>query len=144
MAANRFTTLVLAFGLLGLANTALARDDVDQEKQDRTLFERIDDFGKTIFGGILPSDKPKEKKQSPRSESRPAARKPAPVDISEEMDSSPRAGSILSGTGRTSKPSRVEAPSRVKSDYGLEENLPIMPRSASTTCLLYTSPSPRD
>jgi uncharacterized repeat protein (TIGR01451 family) len=131
MAVKRFTTLVLAFGLLGLGTTARAQNDAGQEKQDKTLLERIDDFGKTIFGGILPSDKPKVKKQSPKSESRPALRKPAPVDLSEEIDTSPRAGSILSGTGRTSKPSRAEAPSRVKLDYGLEENLPIVPRTDS-------------
>lgn len=54
MLARKRIAILVGLGIFAVAGAVLAQSDATQQK---TLFDRLDDFGKTIFGGILPSDK---------------------------------------------------------------------------------------
>ena len=101
----RFAALVLFLGLLGFGSTAFAQAGASQ---DKSLLDRLDDFGKSIFDVILPVEKTKESKDKDiatlKSDQQSSARQPAWVQPPDDANGSPRAGSILSGNSRTSPP----------------------------------------
>ena len=51
MLARKRIAILVGLGIFAVAGAVLAQSDATQQK---TLFDRLDDFGKTIFGGILP------------------------------------------------------------------------------------------
>ena len=70
MLVRKTAIVVLTLGILGIANAAFAQSTAKQE-QDKTLLDRLDNLGKTIFGGILPAEKPKPKTWPRRRPSNP-------------------------------------------------------------------------
>ncbi len=95
MLARRFAVSLLALAALAIASSAVAQTDNGQQK-DKTLIDRIDNLGKTIFGGILPADKNDRNKDKLRT----ATPKPAATATPDDIDRpafSRRAGSILDG-----------------------------------------------
>jgi uncharacterized repeat protein (TIGR01451 family) len=77
MLVKRIATLLL-IGAMGIANEAFAQSDA-REKKDPTILDRIDNFGKTLFGGLLPSGQSKAK-EVPKP-------KAVPYDLSESSGS---------------------------------------------------------
>lgn len=91
MLARNLATVLLALGLWGIANAGSAQDDAAPEK-DKSLIGRLDNLGKTLFGGILPAEKPKAKEKetvAPKVDSRPSIQKPSatakPVGLKSPM-----------------------------------------------------------
>ena len=129
MVAKRLTTLALTFGILILGSAAFAQGDADHEKG---LLERIDNVGKSIFGAILPGEitSAKEKDAAAKSQTRTAAKNPMSDDMLDEAKSA-RAGSLFPRGAKPVRPSTTATPSRVSSDYGLEDAVPAIPRTAA-------------
>jgi uncharacterized repeat protein (TIGR01451 family) len=94
MLAKRFLIGAVVTGLLGTASTVFAQsDDESKPKTDegkpKTIVQRLDKFGKTVFGGIFSSEKPKANPKpstltSPQLTDRPASRRPAAPDITDD------------------------------------------------------------
>lgn len=152
MPAKHLATLLLALGLCGIAPAAFADNDAGQEK-DKSFIGKLDSFGKSLFGGILPADKSKPKDvATPKAEQRTAIQKPSAIakptvmksssreDVSlpdDEVEvptvSSRQAGSVL--TGSTVPPrARVDSSLAEDSDELMPENTPpAVPRSTDGT-----------
>ncbi|MEN6407740.1 MAG: hypothetical protein ABFC77_14890 [Thermoguttaceae bacterium] len=104
MLMKKLTLVLLTFGILGVAGAVLAEDDAAKPKE-KGFFERLDNFGKSIFGGILPGDSSKKKEKdaivAPKPESKTGVRKPSLDASADEVDvpkaANRRAGSILTG-----------------------------------------------
>ena len=62
MLVKQFSVILVGFGIFAAASVAVAQSDDTHEK---TFFDRLDDFGKSIFGGILPSDNYKPQVPAP-------------------------------------------------------------------------------
>ncbi len=99
MIARKIAAVLLGFAIAAAADAAWAQSDTDPSNPPRkTLLERLDNFGKTIFDGILP---PSKKKAAQMDST--AAREPSMVNGTDlDPNDSPRAGSVLAGTGRRS------------------------------------------
>lgn len=101
MLVRKTTIVLLMVGMLGIAGTASAQD-VARPKQDKTFLQRLDNLGNTIFGGILPADKPKPRTTSTARVKQPALRPPKVTEPPDETEPpqqgiGQRAGSILAG-----------------------------------------------
>ncbi len=108
-----FTSLVL--GVLGVAGAAFAQSDASEQKE-KTIIDRLDNLGKTLFGGILPSDKSKSKentqtgdliKPKPTAKSplaKPSATAKPSYTGGDSLSYGTRAGSTLSRPDQTPAP----------------------------------------
>ena len=107
MLIRKLVTVCLVLGFWGVAHGAFAQEDVTKQ-QDKTILDRLDSLGKTIFGGFLPPEKAKPD-ETPKPTAKPAAKPyypPKPMVSSELPDEADvaqgigrRAGSVLSGSG---------------------------------------------
>ncbi len=119
MSVKRIARWVLLLALLAIGSTAAAQDDPSQNK---SLLDRLDNFGKGIVNIFVPGDKSKNatNKDGPPTTNDPQsldrnpgslARNPA-WDQGDGSQESPRAGSILSGDVRTPTSPVAGAPSQ--------------------------------
>lgn len=107
---TRFVAILVVLGTLGIITTAPVQRSVGEEK---SFFDRLDDFGRSIFDGILPSRKSKAKNHEKTApEKRRSDRWQDLSDPRDEAGAS-RAGSVLEVTGRRSsedgKPAGIKA-----------------------------------
>ena len=79
MIARRLAAILVGFAAAAIAGAAWAQSNAEPRK---SLIDRLDDFGKTIFDGILPPAK-SESKATPKTDSRLAARQPSTSDGSD-------------------------------------------------------------
>jgi uncharacterized repeat protein (TIGR01451 family) len=108
MSGKSLTLAILALAIVGIAVTVQAqqnysRDDdrsYSQPKQDRTLLDRLDEFGRNLFGNGEPAQKEPPKKARPRydAEGRPRYVPSSPDD--ESRAAAPRAGSVSRAPAR--------------------------------------------
>jgi uncharacterized repeat protein (TIGR01451 family) len=114
MLAKRFLIGAVVTGLLGTASAVFAQSDESKPKTDegkpKTIVQRLDSFGKTIFGGIFPSDKSKANPNpkpstltSPQIHDRPLPRRSAAPDITDDEPITSRSAAT------TTKPDRGSA-----------------------------------
>jgi len=115
MLAKKILIVGLAIGILGTAGMAFAQSDDGTPKTDdgkpKTIGQRLDKFGKTIFGGILPAEKPKPSANpkpstlaTPQLDDRPLPRraiKPDVPDVSEDEPITSRSGNVLTRPSRS-------------------------------------------
>jgi hypothetical protein len=146
MRVRTLIAVLLAIGLLGITLKAIAQEQ-EVVKPKKSILNRVDDFGKSVFGGILPPDKKKAKEKdtdavSPNPEYRPTSTKPAmtrpPATNPPTTDpfgevKSPRAGSILSSTKPNSRVFSIEKTTRDETDPTLEPSLPRVMRESDGT-----------
>jgi uncharacterized repeat protein (TIGR01451 family) len=119
MPVKKITTIVLTLGILGVTAAAFAQtqsdEEQDQQKPKPTIAERLDNLGKTIFGGILPADKTTISKAKLKDQS--TLRESGTTESGDDRDVTPnanqRAGSILTGTPSKSHSASV---GKAKSD----------------------------
>jgi uncharacterized repeat protein (TIGR01451 family) len=128
--------LLVAVGILGFANAALAQRTAGQER-DTPLLDRLDNLGKAIFGGVLPSEKTKSKDAATPKTARSASRKSKVTEQTDEVDppqaAGGRAGSILADSeANTRSPSRGK-PTGDSSGIASENGLRAVPRTADGT-----------
>ena len=116
MLAKKILIVGLAIGILGTAGMAFAQSDDGNPKTDdskpKTIGQRLDKFGKTIFGGILPAEKPKPNKNpkpstqaTPQLDDSPLPRRSAKTDVSDASEDEPitsRSGNVLTRPSRSS------------------------------------------
>ena len=101
MLVRKTAIVFLTLGILGIASAAFAQTPAEQEKE-KTILDRLDDLGKTIFGGILPAEKTKPKNTA-TSKTKQSASRQAEGDGAARRDGPSttghgrRAGSILAG-----------------------------------------------
>jgi uncharacterized repeat protein (TIGR01451 family) len=111
MLAKKLLVVGLAIGILGAAGVASAQSDDGTPRTDdgkpRTIAQRLDKFGRTIFGGILPAEKPRSATTpkpsalaTPQLDNRPLPRKSVQPDISENEPITSRSGNVLTKPGR--------------------------------------------
>ncbi len=100
MLARRFAVGPLALAVLALAGTADGQTGAGQEK-DKTILNRLDDFGKTIFGSILPAEKNKNRLPS----TAPLFAAPGATDAVNASANNGRAGSVLDRVEASRRPS---------------------------------------
>lgn len=101
MLRNRFAAILVGIGIFGIASSGLAQErsskpsryPSSQVKQEKSFIAKVDDFGRSVFEGILPS---MGRKEPTRSASRPNPDfRRAPT---------PRAGSVATyGANRSSQ-----------------------------------------
>lgn len=159
MLARNLATVLLAVGLWGITGTAFAENEPGQEK-DKSFLGKLDSFGKTLFGGILPAEKSKAKDAAgPKVEPRPAIQiqkpsavaKQAPIkptirqevpietadDIDVPKDNNRRLGSVLAGSPAAPSLSRARVENKTAGDDSedlMPENTPpAVPRSVDGT-----------
>ncbi len=105
------------FGILGLAGVAAAQESAEPAR-DKSVIDRLDDLGKSIFGEILPLEKTKTK-EAAKGPSRSYSSKPNVVEMSDEIGMPPddgrRAGSILAGPPATGRAARGDRPTDAES-----------------------------
>lgn len=100
---------ILALAIVGIAVTVQAqqnysRDDdrtYSSKSQDRTLLDRVGDFGRELFGGILPEEKEPPKKTRPAERggsSRTDADSPRPRYVPSVTDDDSRAAPARAGS----------------------------------------------
>jgi uncharacterized repeat protein (TIGR01451 family) len=100
MLPRKLVAIVWVLGFLGLSDAALAQSDA-RKTEDKTLVDRLDNLGKTIFGAFLPADKPKPKDvATPRIGSPSSKHKSAEANWANDNGDMPparsgRAGSVL-------------------------------------------------
>jgi uncharacterized repeat protein (TIGR01451 family) len=116
MLTKKFLTVLVGLGILVGASVALAQSNTNREK---TLFDRLDDFGKSIFGGILPIEKTKKAPSPSTTPNRNAPAKSRSPDSSDDEGGTPRAGSIPSGAGQ--RPPANKRPARAPLDFGADD-----------------------
>ncbi len=132
MLAKKSVAFLVTFGTLAFAAAALAQSNSGTQSDSGTqsntqsdathgksLFDRIDNFGKKIFGGIFASDKDK-KNLPPATTSRAASQKSQATDLPDEDANAPRAGSILAGAGQRS--AAAQKSTRETPDVTLEDS----------------------
>ena len=130
MLARKRIAILVGLGIFAVAGAVLAQSDATQQK---TLFDRLDDFGKTIFGGILPSDKDDTTKVPAPSTTprRTVSTKSSYAgDSPDEGMNAPRAGSVLSGIGQRPPAQRILV--RDSADVGPEDTAATARRSDGT------------
>ena len=131
MPVKQIARWVLLLGLLAVANTASAQEDATQNK---SFFDRLDDFGKGIVGIFVPADKTKDAKDADIPVAKDNAQsfgRPAWGQSSDGLPESPRAGSILSGDTRTPPPPIAQTPSRGSLTQTSADTLPMMPAAGA-------------
>jgi uncharacterized repeat protein (TIGR01451 family) len=137
MLVKKIATLLFLIGAIGLANAALAQTDAEPKK-DPTIIDRIDNFGKSLFSGILPAKKAKPKETPkpkatpyPLPESKVMSRQPATIKPSFKsdipQDKGMRAGSVLTGTEK--KASSLLGAKSSDDDFMPENTPPAVSRS---------------
>jgi uncharacterized repeat protein (TIGR01451 family) len=112
MLVKKILIVGLAVGILGATAAVFAESDdstPQTQGKPKTIAERLDKFGKTLFGGLLSSDKKKENTNprpstlaTPQVDDRPMRHKPAPEDIADDEPITSRSGNM---------PSKPERPS---------------------------------
>ncbi len=140
MLIKNITPVLLALGIFAIPCIALAQSDAPVQKE-KNFVDRLDDFGKTIFGGVIPSDKSKKdaKKEtaSPKSDSKAYVKKPSVKNPYEAVDIPPtstkRAGSILSDTGVPQQRVLVKKKNGADGEFMPENTPPAVTRSAEGT-----------
>ncbi|MBU4273648.1 MAG: hypothetical protein KKE86_13815 [Planctomycetes bacterium] len=128
MRTKRFVAILVVFGTLGIIAAAPVQRSAGEEK---SFFDRLDDFGRSIFDGILPSRKSKaENHEKAAPEKRRSDRW---QDLSDPRDEAgePRAGSVLEVTGRRS--SEDGKPAGTKAEYAPKTMPPIYRRGEDGT-----------
>lgn len=117
MPVKKIAFVVAVVGILSIAGVARAQSEVSKgttASEQKSVFDRIDDFGRSIFGGILPSKtktKPSAAKNS-RPEPRAAVADRSPDD---QLPLS-RSGSGLASPKRNSNPVASAEPDEDSSD----------------------------
>jgi len=141
MAANRLVVVFTVLGLFGIVGTSHAQNATKPKKTDKTLLDRLDDFGKAIFGGQSPSENDTNDagdQPGVKSSSRAMPRKPSayqsPRDLDDRPEPSVRAGSILAGTG--ANPSPAQGNHRLSDDlddlsYPADHSISAKPRAST-------------
>lgn len=126
MLKTKILTVLLVLAALGFASITWADEGASK---DKTIIDRLDDVGKSIFGGIFPP-KSKPKTQVAPGVKAPASRKsPATVESDVEI-SSARAGSIL---GEATRVRSEKGAVRRESELMPEDMPPAVPRRADGT-----------
>jgi len=150
MLIRKITSVLLALGVFAVPCTALAQSDAPAQKE-KTFVDRLDDFGKTIFGGVLPADKSKKdaKKEAPsKPNSKSYVKKPSAKNPYEDLDiptaKTKRAGSILSDTGTSQSRVLVKKGNDADAQLTPENTPPAVSRSAEGTPKLIRRPSASD
>jgi len=113
-ASKKLLAAGLMMGLVFAASSAAAQQQTTGER--KTLLDRIDEVGRTIFGELLPFEKSKSSPSADAGRSRPQTKtniprpssSAAPVDEEETNVSEARAGSILG----SQKPAATKTPVR--------------------------------
>jgi uncharacterized repeat protein (TIGR01451 family) len=128
MLTRRTAAVVAAIATLGILWAALAPC---WAAEDKSLLERLDDFGKSIFDGILPPEKPKtsDKKASNKKSSAQRSDDRVSADDPWNEPNAPRAGSILSDPPQRAK-SKPRAKPAETEEYLPEERELDYPRGA--------------
>ncbi len=140
MVIKNIAPILLALGILGIPCISLAQSDTPPQK-DKTFVDRLDDFGKTLFGGVIPAEKSKRdvKREtiSPRSEPRAFVKKPAVKSPYDDIDvpqgNTKRAGSILSDTGASERTLAGNKNAAADADFSPENTPSAVTRSAEGT-----------
>lgn len=119
MLVKKILVVLFALSAFGAINLMAAEDDIVQPEKPKTFKNRLDNFGKALFGGILPAEKPKtqtpaqdvttKKKIEKPSANKSSVNKPSVTLPSNDEADAPRAinqraGSILTDHGSTGKP----------------------------------------
>jgi uncharacterized repeat protein (TIGR01451 family) len=132
MLIRKLAIALLVLGIVGITNRVFAQGNADQQKSDqsKTFFERLDDFGKSIFGGR--TEKKSKDAATAKTDSRSSARKPTESlsqdDVTTSSGSTARAGSILAGSdGDQTKLVATD------SEIGMDSASLTVPRSADGT-----------
>jgi len=94
MQKSKLTGVVLAFGLLLAAKTTFAQATGPYPEDPKSLADRLDDFTRTVFGGLLPGDAD-EQPPTRTTDAHSATKKFIPSRTT-RASSPQRAGSILS------------------------------------------------
>ncbi|MBN1395819.1 MAG: hypothetical protein JW959_12425 [Pirellulales bacterium] len=106
MRTNRFVAVCVLFGTLGIISAVLVQRSAGEEK---TFFDRLDDFGRSIFDGILPPKKSKSEKTETY----------VPKDNADR-----RAGSVLEQRGQRSN--ERESSGAFEEEYAPTTTPPVM------------------
>jgi hypothetical protein len=131
MQTRTLLAVLVGLGIIAAASVALAQNDRPREK---TLFDRIDDFGKSLFGGILPADKPNPNNPSPSTTpGRNASTKAHVTDPPDDDSGTPRAGSILSGGQRQQARPAAKKAARAPAEYAGPDAPPATARSGDAS-----------
>jgi uncharacterized repeat protein (TIGR01451 family) len=99
MLVKGFVIVLVGFGTFAITSAAIAQNEASHEK---SLFDRLDDFGKTVFGVFSP-DKNEKRTKNPTpttTAGHAASRNSSATESSDDEAGTPRAGSILSGVGQ--------------------------------------------
>lgn len=116
MLVRSFVGTLVGLAVLFGASVASAEDKTTEQTTEKTVgkaerpksfFDRIDNFGRSVIGGILPLEKTKAKQPAPTMPSRTAVPKSYPLNAepADESPSVPRAGSVP--RGEVTRPSVV-------------------------------------
>jgi uncharacterized repeat protein (TIGR01451 family) len=111
MLVKKLLTVGLATIILAAASNAFAQSDEGNtqtnENKPKTLSQRLDKFGKSVFGGIFSNEKSKQNANpkpstlaTPQIEDRPVVRRQPPPDMDDQEPITSR--SAVPPTGRTS------------------------------------------
>ncbi len=125
---TRFVAILVVFGTLGVITTAPVQCSAGEEK---SFFDRLDDFGRSIFDGILPSKKSRAKNHEKTAPEK--RRSDRWQDLSDPRDEAgaPRAGSVLERAGRRS--SEDGKPAGTKAEYAPKTMPPVYRRGEDGT-----------
>jgi uncharacterized repeat protein (TIGR01451 family) len=136
MVLKHFTLGILVLGLLGFGTAGFADEEPPKEK---SFFQRMDDFGKSIFGGSRSDDssdasvKDREKSEANgKSDAQNSTRKKMPNTNGESTKDSSRAGSAFSGNDATSS-SATSPSSRSTTEDTLQDRKTSQDRKRSYT-----------
>jgi uncharacterized repeat protein (TIGR01451 family) len=134
MLIRKLAVALLALGVAGVTGAVLAQGNADQlrSEQPKTFFDRLDDFGKSIFGGRA-SEKAKTKDEGgSKAESYPTTRKsaamPSQDDAKMPSPGNARAGGVLARTNSSPAQPAAENPAGGRS---VASNSDITPDTAS-------------
>jgi len=135
MLVRKLLLAAAVIGILGITGKAFAQSEAEKPK---TLVDRLDAFGKSIFGGILPAKKPipkpsetPQKSESPQKDTRLVSRGSMLPETSEEEPAAPRAGSILAKPNPG--PSANHDPTLSMDEFMPENTLPAVRRQVVET-----------
>ncbi len=125
MRTKRIVVILMILGTIGILGTEPGQAKAAEEK---TFLDRLDDFGRSIFDGIIPPKKSKAKTQETAAkDQRPSSRW---QDLSEQTDeaAAPRAGSVLDRNTQRAPDSRKPAETKPNSEYDAESMPPVYVR----------------
>jgi uncharacterized repeat protein (TIGR01451 family) len=123
----RNIALIVALGIIAVASHTYGQEGTVQDKGN-SFFDKLDSVGKSIFGGILPAEKPKAKGEAKvELPSRQAMRKPGQRDPFAQYDvqrtDDQRAGSVLGRSDTSPRALADEALARDSNDIMPEDEL---------------------